>query len=46
MIVTADHSDTVAAAVGDAGHAILHKPVKPAALRALLNRILSRRSVA
>lgn len=46
VIVTADHSDTVAAAVRDAGHAILHKPVKPAALRALLHRILSRRSVA
>jgi len=41
-ILTADHSEALADLVRDAGHAILHKPVKPAALRALINRILSR----
>ena len=46
VILTADHSEEVVAEVRDAGHAILHKPVKPAALRALMNRILSRRIVA
>jgi Na+/proline symporter/signal transduction histidine kinase len=45
-IVTADHSDDVAAKVREAGHTLLHKPVKPAALRALVNRALSRRSAA
>ncbi len=45
-IVTADHSEEVAARVSEAGHTLLRKPVKPAALRALVNRILSRRSAA
>ena len=45
-ILTADHTDAVAELVRDAGHTLLHKPVKPAALRALINRILSRRAVA
>ena len=45
-ILTADHTDVVAELVRDAGHALLHKPVKPAALRALINRILSRRVAA
>jgi len=44
-ILTADHSTEVSERVRDAGHALLHKPVKPAALRALINRILSRRIV-
>ena len=43
-ILTADHTEEVAGLVRDAGHALLHKPVKPAALRALINRILSRRA--
>ena len=46
VILTADHGEAVIAEVRNAGHAILHKPVKPAALRALMNRILSQRSVA
>ena len=46
VVLTADHSDAVAADIGEAGHPILHKPVKPAALRALVNRLLSRRDVA
>ena len=33
-------------AVREAGHTLLRKPVKPAALRALVNRVLSRRSAA
>jgi len=45
-IVTADHSEAVAAQVREAGHTLLRKPVKPAALRALVNRVLSRRSAA
>jgi CheY-like chemotaxis protein/anti-sigma regulatory factor (Ser/Thr protein kinase) len=42
-ILTADHSADVAELVREAGHALLHKPIKPAALRALINRILSQR---
>ena len=45
-ILTADHTDDVAAQVDSAGHTLLNKPVKPAALRALINRILSRRVAA
>jgi CheY-like chemotaxis protein/anti-sigma regulatory factor (Ser/Thr protein kinase) len=45
-IVTADHGEAVAAQVREAGHTLLRKPVKPAALRALVNRVLSRRSAA
>ena len=45
-ILTADHTDEVAKQVRDAGHTLLNKPVKPAALRALINRILSRRVAA
>jgi Na+/proline symporter/signal transduction histidine kinase len=43
IIVTADHSDPVRNEVRDAGYALLHKPLKPAALRALMSRMLSRR---
>ena len=45
-IVTADHSAEVADRVRSAGHKLLYKPVKPAALRALINRSLSRRAAA
>ena len=45
IIVTADHSDPVRNEVRDAGYALLHKPIKPAALRALMSRILSRHQV-
>ena len=44
VILTADYSDKVADLVHSAGHAMLRKPVKPAALRALINRVLSRRA--
>ena len=42
IIVTADHTDAVRDEVRAAGDAILHKPIKPAALRALITRMLSR----
>ena len=45
VILTADHSSEISELVRKAGHALLHKPIKPAALRALINRILSRRVV-
>ncbi len=46
IVLTADHSDAVIGEVREAGYPLLHKPVKPAALRALLNRLLARRDVA
>ncbi len=46
LILTADHSADVADRVRESGHALLRKPVKPAALRALINRLLARRDVA
>ena len=46
VILTADYSNQVADLVHTAGHAMLRKPVKPAALRALINRVLSRRASA
>ncbi|MEL7024170.1 MAG: PAS-domain containing protein [Pseudomonadota bacterium] len=46
VILTADHSDEVAAAVRSAGHRMLHKPIKPAALRALINSLIGNRSAA
>ncbi len=46
VILTADHSEEVTRMVLQAGHAILRKPVKPAALRALINRLLTRRDIA
>lgn len=46
VILTADHSQAVTEQIEAAGLTLLHKPVKPAALRALINRILTRRDVA
>jgi CheY-like chemotaxis protein len=42
IIVTADHSQSVRDKIRGSGHPVLHKPIKPAALRALMSRILSR----
>jgi len=42
IIVTADHTEHVRDEVRAGGDSILHKPIKPAALRALMTRILSR----
>ncbi|MDJ0761149.1 MAG: PAS-domain containing protein [Woeseiaceae bacterium] len=46
VILTADHTDAVIGAVRESGFRLLHKPVKPAALRALMTSLLSRRDVA
>jgi CheY-like chemotaxis protein len=40
VIVTADHTDAVRERIAAAGHAILYKPARPAALRAQLTRLL------
>jgi CheY-like chemotaxis protein len=42
VVLTADHSPEVADEIRAAQHALLHKPVKPAALRALVTRIIGR----
>ena len=46
VLVTADRSDAVRSRAIATGLAILHKPVKPAALRALLMRLLAIRMAA
>ncbi len=45
VILTADYTPEVAKIVREAGHVLLHKPIKPAALRALISQILSRRPI-
>jgi len=40
LVITADHSDSVNRAVFDAGLLLLHKPLKPLALRSALERLL------
>jgi len=40
IILTADHGSEVAERVQAAGHAMLRKPLKPAALRALVTRVI------
>jgi len=42
IIVTADHSQLIRDEIRESGEAVLHKPIKPAALRALMSRMLSR----
>lgn len=44
IIVTADPSEEVREDAARRGHAVLAKPVKPAALRALMTRMLSQRA--
>jgi len=46
IVVTADYTGAVLKEVREMGDSILHKPVKPAALRALMTRVLSRRKIA
>jgi PAS domain S-box-containing protein len=43
IVITADHSDEVRQAVLAAGCHLLHKPVKPLALKSLMNRLLAAR---
>jgi CheY-like chemotaxis protein len=45
-LITADASDTLAAQARERGYALLRKPVKPAALRALLAALAQQREVA
>lgn len=40
IVITADRTDVIANEVSDAGFLLLHKPVKPAALRATMTRLL------
>ncbi|WP_324437867.1 NahK/ErcS family hybrid sensor histidine kinase/response regulator [Dokdonella sp.] len=42
VIITADHGRTVADAVAEAGCELLHKPLKPLALRSLVARLIAR----
>lgn len=42
IVITADRTDEIAEEVQQAGYQLLHKPVKPAALRALMTRTLQR----
>ncbi len=44
IVITADHSDAVREAVLAAGCQLLHKPVKPLALKSLMNRLLAGRA--
>jgi two-component system, sensor histidine kinase len=44
IIVTADPSEKLREEAGRRGHVVLGKPVKPAALRALMTRMLSQRA--
>ena len=46
IIITADGAHEVRKAVSDAGHAYLQKPVKPAALRALISQMIIQRRAA
>ncbi|MBB5206819.1 hybrid sensor histidine kinase/response regulator [Chiayiivirga flava] len=43
IVITADRSDAVRDAVAAAGLALLHKPLRPLALRSVLNRVVSGR---
>lgn len=43
IIITADRTDEIANEVSDAGFMLLHKPVKPAALRAMITRLMQTR---
>jgi DNA-binding response OmpR family regulator len=45
IVLSADRSEPVRAAVAAAGLAMLHKPLKPLALRSLLSRLSAVRSV-
>lgn len=46
IVITADHTEAVAEEIRGLGYALLHKPVKPAALRAQITSLLGRRQVA
>ena len=46
IIVTADPSESLREEAARRGHIVLSKPVKPAALRALMTRMLAQRAAA
>ena len=41
IIITADHTQDAKRAAGAQGYQVLPKPIKPAALRALMNRMMA-----
>jgi CheY-like chemotaxis protein len=43
ILITADQTETVRNEARAQGYRVLHKPLKPAALRALLSRLASQR---
>jgi signal transduction histidine kinase len=46
VVITADHGEAIRDAVQSRGYRFMHKPVKPAALRALLSQLCRHRSAA
>ncbi|HUP91091.1 MAG TPA: NahK/ErcS family hybrid sensor histidine kinase/response regulator, partial [Solimonas sp.] len=45
IVITADHTQAAKAAAAEHGYALLPKPVKPAALRSLMSRVLLQRNL-
>lgn len=43
VVITADRTDAVKQEANEAGAGVLHKPMRPAALRAMINTLLSKR---
>ena len=43
-VITADHGDDIRDLVRNAGYPMLRKPIRPAALRAMMHQLLARRS--
>ncbi|WP_447412991.1 hypothetical protein, partial [Clostridium perfringens] len=43
VILSADAGDDVRACVAEAGHLLLHKPLKPLALKSTLDRLIAAR---
>ena len=46
VIITADHSETLRGEIAEAGAHLLHKPLKPLALKSLMARLLATRTQA
>lgn len=45
IVITADHSEEVAEQIGESGHQLMSKPVKPAALKAMMRNLLRKSGV-
>jgi DNA-binding response OmpR family regulator len=41
LVITADRTDLVTAEISDFGAQLLNKPIKPAALRAMINKLIA-----